>query len=373
MVGFGMVAANLDVALQSFLTSLSGKSSTRVKSNAVKGLFNLYKAELNHHPKTASEENLRLNSFNETLNAIVYHHQLGDETYNLSLNEFADWTPDELARLRGIRIPEESIKNTSLRKGQRLLTWNGKVAQGRATPPASFDYTDRVVAGTSVPVILPIKSQGQCGSCYAFAFITLLEFLHSIRVKSKTALSEQQIVDCSTMDNGCGGGYFTNTFNYLRSNTWQVNSEAFYTYKGVASRCAFNSAASSRTRFGTLAYARVSVNNAVAMQQALIDYGPLWVSLFVGDNTASGRQISLGFNAYRSGIFQASGCPTLVTSTNHAVVIVGYGVDTATNIPYWKVRNSWGSNWGDSGYFRIRRGVNMCGIESGPFYIGNAA
>ncbi|CAF5213235.1 unnamed protein product [Rotaria magnacalcarata] len=221
--------------------------------------------------------------------------------------------------------------------------------------------------------ILPIKSQGQCGSCYAFAFITLLEFLHSIQVKSKTALSEQQIVDCSTMDNGCGGGYFTNTFNYLRSNTWQVNSEAFYTYKGVASRCAFNSAASSRTRFGTLAYARVSVNNAVAMQQALIDYGPLWVSLFVGDNTASGRQISLGFNAYRSGIFQASGCPTLVTSTNHAVVIVGYGVDTATNIPYWKVRNSWGSNWGDSGYFRIRRGVNMCGIESGPFYIGNAA
>jgi len=61
-----------------------------------------------------------------------------------------------------------------------------------------------------------------------------------------------------------------------------------------------------------------------------------------------------------------------MAATNHAVVIVGYGIDAKTSIPYWKVRNSWG-NWGEQGYFRIKRGVNMCGIESDVFYVGKPA
>jgi C1A family cysteine protease len=110
------------------------------------------------------------------------------------------------------------------------------------------------------------------------------------------------------------------------------------------------------------------------MQQALINYGPLWVSFFAGDQTnTTYKLISKIFNSYTSGIFQPEGCPTSSYTANHAVVIVGYAVDATTNISYWKVRNSWGSKWGESGYFRIRRGVNMCGIESDVFYIGTPA
>ncbi|CAF5055187.1 unnamed protein product, partial [Rotaria sp. Silwood1] len=85
------------------------------------------------------------------------------------------------------------------------------------------------------------------------------------------------------------------------------------------------------------------------------------------------RSVSTVFQGYKSGIIDINGCPSSSYSINHAVVIIGYGVDSATGIPYWKVRNSWGTWWGENGYFRIRRGVNMCAIESVPFFIAQPA
>jgi C1A family cysteine protease len=63
-------------------------------------------------------------------------------------------------------------------------------------------------------------------------------------------------------------------------------------------------------------------------------------------------------NTYTGGIYSYKNC---TTNTNHAVLAVGWGTQNGTN--YWIIKNSWGSTWGESGYFRIVRGVNMCGIE----------
>jgi C1A family cysteine protease len=176
------------------------------------------------------------------------------------------------------------------------------------------------------------------------------------------------MIDCSKNDDGCDGGYFTNTFGYVKENSYQVRSLASYPYKANAGKCKFTTtSAAGGVKFSSLVYKNL-LNDANVIQQALYTYGPLWVSLYAGDSDHP--NISKTFNSYNGGVMKFSGCPK--SASNHAVVIVGYGVDAKTGLQYWKVRNSWGRNWGEQGYFRIQRGVNMCGIEADTYYIAKS-
>ena len=64
------------------------------------------------------------------------------------------------------------------------------------------------------------------------------------------------------------------------------------------------------------------------------------------------------FQMYKSGVLTSTACGTQL---DHGVLAVGYGTDGST--PYYKVKNSWGATWGESGYIRMEQGVNMCGIS----------
>ena len=64
------------------------------------------------------------------------------------------------------------------------------------------------------------------------------------------------------------------------------------------------------------------------------------------------------FNQYSNGVYNK--CTN--TSTNHAILVVGYGTDEASGLDYWLIRNSWGSDWGNNGFIKIQRGAGMCGI-----------
>jgi len=100
------------------------------------------------------------------------------------------------------------------------------------------------------------------------------------------------------------------------------------------------------------------------MMKALIHNGPLAVAF----------QVESDFMLYKSGIYHHTQVPQLLRSgmsdfdpfemTNHAVLLVGYGVDKDTKQKYWIVQNSWGEDWGENGFFRIRRGTDECAIES---------
>jgi len=66
------------------------------------------------------------------------------------------------------------------------------------------------------------------------------------------------------------------------------------------------------------------------------------------------------FVDYESGIYANNTCANGPMDVNHAVVAVGFGSDMG--IDYWIIKNSWSANWGEEGYFKMQRGVNMCGI-----------
>ena len=68
------------------------------------------------------------------------------------------------------------------------------------------------------------------------------------------------------------------------------------------------------------------------------------------------------FKNYHSGVYVNRACSKSTKLVNHAVVVVGYGLDSNTNKPYWIVKNSWGPDWGINGYFWILKGSNECGL-----------
>ncbi|XP_043242074.1 dipeptidyl peptidase 1-like [Amphibalanus amphitrite] len=101
-------------------------------------------------------------------------------------------------------------------------------------------------------------------------------------------------------------------------------------------------------------------SNEALIMQSLIDNGPVAVSFEVYDD----------FTVYSDGIYHhdytldslQSGELDPFELTNHVVLITGYGVENG--VKYWNVKNSWGTEWGRNGFFRIRRGNDECAIES---------
>lgn len=346
-------------------------------------LFDQYRLDHPRRQRKLSNETQRYQSFQTTLNDIVEHENQPKRTFTVGLNKFSDWIPSELEILRGTKPPSFDVRSKfvtmSVSRGQNQV----QTKKSQTILPSTFDYTSRVSALNNVSIIRPVRDQGQCGSCYAFAMITLVEAQYAFHFGQAVNMSDQQIVDCSTGDFGCVGGYFDTSFNYLKSNDWYVNSAISYPYRAVQSNC--SATKTNGYAAGNLVYRHLPAGNATAMQEALINFGPLWISLYIGSDCSgsssssscpvkpsAAKKIMNTFQSYTGGIFQANGCVTSEDNNNHAMVIVGFGYDAGTKLHYWKLRNSWGEDWGEDGYIRIRRGVNMCNIESDAFFLAKS-
>merc|ERR1712198_303126 len=182
----------------------------------------------------------------------------------------------------------------------------------RASIPSSYSSVDE-------GLVSPIKSQGQCGSCVAFATTNCVETCYRKITGKFGDYSEQQMVDCGYGKGGfgCNGAYPHAYAKWAGDRGKGLASEKQYPYKNTHPSLTCSS--------------RIPVFNQAARP----------------------------FSSYGGGVF--SGCHP-GSATDHAISVVGYG--TEGGVDYWLIKNSWGTWWGDKGYIKIQRGVGMCGIGS---------
>jgi len=228
--------------------------------------------------------------------------------------------------------------------------------------PTSWDWrTKGVVTG--------VKNQQECGSCWTFSTTGNIEGLWALKGNKLTSFSEQEIVDCSTAccnvpgygnvcNQGCNGGFQWNAFYDIIS--WGgLETESMYPYNGYPSPSCLKAGKQ-----------MAPIKNYTCLSNA---QGPADEGQMAAYCQANGP-ISIALNAallmnYDGGIidpfFPNFWCDP--NSLDHALLIVGWGQGEnwiGETIDYWLVKNSWGTDWGESGYFRIGRGVNLCGIAN---------
>lgn len=210
--------------------------------------------------------------------------------------------------------------------------------------PASFDW--RTVSGCP-----PIRNQGGCGSCWAFATIGAVECAIQIKDSYTADLSEQWLINCNTYNYSCNGGWWA--FDFLTNSADSCGKvgamlESDVPYAGTDGSCVC-AARTYRLSSWNEVNPYVNIPSVDEIKQAIMTYGPVAVAVYV-DST---------FSAYHGGIFNASASGTV----NHAVVLVGWD-DTQGTSGVWFVRNSWSTGWGESGYMRIAYGCSSIGYAA---------
>jgi len=194
-----------------------------------------------------------------------------------------------------------------------------------------------------------VKDQGQCGSCYAFSSVNVLETFMRINNYKVDRLSEQQIVDCSPDNYGCEGGFMHTTFDFIIKNKGLL-SDKDYMYSGKTQNC-------------TMLYNVTNVNGSDITEYQFVI--PTSIQDYKDNLSKTPIAIALDannvyFRFYKEGVIDVP--KRNDTQLNHAVVLVGYDYDE--HGMYWIIQNSWGKDWGENGFCKIRvregEGVLLC-------------
>ena len=336
---FSFLIAGAVVALSSAASMLRGAvlPTAQPSIETIEHEFADWAAEYGMHFETLEEHVRRFEIFADNHLKIWAHNLRPSETVVLAHNQFSHLTLDEFAAQHlGVEVPPAWYQGWP---ADVQLSLNVSVL------PAAIDWV-------SLGAVTPVKDQGQCGSCWSFSTTGALEGANFIKTGKLVSLSEQQLVDCDTAtDQGCNGGFMDDAFYYVQKNG--ITTEAAYPYKAVQGTCALAGKTLAIAAGVVKGFVDVPSGDENALQAAVAQQP---VSVAIQAN-------QLAFQFYSSGVLTG----TCGKRLDHGVLAVGYGVDSGAGA-YWKVKNSWGTGWGEKGYYRIVRGHGKCGLDQFPVH-----
>ncbi|QYC92697.1 Cathepsin [Trabala vishnou gigantina nucleopolyhedrovirus] len=272
------------------------------------------------------EKHKRYNIFKDNLEEINVKNRLND-TAVYKINKFSDLSKNEIiSKYTGLHAPQQTVNFC------KTIVLDQPPAKG----PLNFDWRNQ-------NKVTSIKNQGACGACWAFATLASVESQHAIRTNVHLNLSEQQMIDCDYVDQGCNGGLLHTAFEQMIE-MGGVKHEQEYPYHGRNKQCRLTDDKFAVKIVGCYRYIVVREEK---LKDLLRMVGPIPMAIDASDIVN-----------YFAGIINYCRNDGL----NHAVLLVGYGVEN--DIPYWTFKNTWGPDWGEEGYFRVRQNVNACGLSN---------
>lgn len=302
-----------------------------------------WKTDYGKSYETIDEEFSRFATFVDNMQTIAKWNTGDASSVTLRPNQFTDMTNEEYQKtMLGLKMPDD-------------MDWPviGSIEKAveELHDPANPTSVDWEAQGK----VTPVKDQGSCGSCWAFSTTGSLECRYAIAKGKLNSLSEQQLVDCDNNDSGCNGGLMENALSYV-SKEGGLCSESEYRYTGRDGTC---KASSCGTKYNHNSGYKTTTKDSESSLETAVAAGCVSVSVDAG---------GVSWQFYSGGIMDGS-CGTRL---DHGVLAVGYGVSGSEK--YWKVKNSWGTSWGEKGYIRICKACNKngdageCGINKDDCY-----
>ncbi|XP_046500924.1 cathepsin W isoform X2 [Equus quagga] len=269
-------------------------------------------------------------------------------TAEFGVSPFSDLTEEEFGQLYGHRRAAAGAPHV----GRKVES-----EEWEKTVPQTCDW--RKAAG----VISSVKNQEMCNCCWAMAAAGNIEALWAITYHQSVEVSVQQLLDCDRCGNGCKGGFVWDAFLTVLNNSG-LASEKDYPFRGDAKphRC--------QAKKPKVAWIQDFIRlpeDEQKIAEYLATHGPITVTI----NMKLLQQ-------YQKGVIKATPTTCDPQHLDHSVLLVGFGGGKSVegrrpgavssqsrprrSSSYWILKNSWGANWGEEGYFRLHRGSNTCGI-----------
>jgi len=243
------------------------------------------------------------------------------------------------------------------------------------------DFDARVQWGSICPSTKEVRDQAACGSCWAFGAVEALtdRFCIASNGAKQPHISAEDLLTCCgfSCGDGCNGGYPESAWQWFQR-TGAVTGGNYNTKQGCSPYSIPNCDHHTTGKYapcgaeGPTPACKKSCESGYATpysqdkQFAKSAYGipssveKIQTEIMTNGPVEGAFSVYEDFLSYKTGVYSHTTGQML---GGHAIKVLGWGVDNGT--PYWWVANSWNEDWGDNGFFKIKRGNNECGIESG--------